>query len=1108
MSEGCRDIHELEPNEFLRCFDLVHDRDRDTLEQAIQVSALTLSGFHHEHRIITPSGQLKWLQTIARPEHKADDSIVWDGLIIEVSDRKQAEKEQRRLLSILEATPDIVGICDAQGNHLYLNQAGQTFLEIAPETLKQVNIQACHPPEILKKIEAEALPTAIQTGMWQGESCLLSQSGREFPVSQVILAHRDEDGSLEFLSSVMRDISALKAAEQAVQESEVKYQQILNSITDMVLVKREKSQIVWANQAFRDYYGMDSHKLQDLIDDSFNEPDQTRQYIRDDSHVFTSGQPLEVEGPATGHDGEVRQFNTIKSAIRNSQGDIILTVGVSRDITDRKQAEAHLRQQEAQYRQIFETVTDGLGILNLETGELLEANPAYHQMHGYTYSEFISLSPKTYVHPTSQHVYQELIAAVQAGCAYSGQATDIHRNGSLVELDVKGIPYLYQGQPQALCVLRDISQQVQLEAEQNRQEQALRSIVQGTATKTGEAFFQACVKHLALALDVRYTIIAEVIETEDQRIGKTLAFWNDSDFGDNFQYDLAGTPCSNIVRSRSICRYGHSVQEHFPDGEVLVTLGAESYVGIPILSPSDKFLGYISVIHTESMERDLDLQIFILEIFAARAGAEMERMQVEKALIASHEKIQQQAQREQLLNQIANQIRTSLNLDFIINTAVREIQAFLGVDRCHFAWYVEAHDKTYWDVISEVQAPHLPSFIGRYASTTFGTLTDRILDHQILQLDDTATINDAEVREILAGLGNKSMLVLPVKAESGQVGIIACIQNQAIRPWLTDEIKLLKSVVAQLEIALNQADLLAQTEARAQELEVLLNQLQRAQSQLVQSEKMSSLGQMVAGVAHEINNPVNFIYGNLTHAKNYTQDLVHLIENYQHHYPKTPADIQTIIDDMELDFLKDDLPKLFQSMEVGTERIREIIKSLRLFSRLDEADIKQVDLHDGLDSTLTILKTRLRAQHWRPDIQVVKEYGELPQVECYAGQLNQVFMNLLSNAVDALEERDQQRTWQEIEQEPSTIVIRTQFLGQLHQPAVAIAIIDNGSGISQSASDYLFNPFFTTKPVGKGTGLGLSISYQIITETHGGTIAYNSVPGQGTTFTITLPIKQ
>ena len=461
-----------------------------------------------------------------------------------------------------------------------------------------------------------------------------------------------------------------------------------------------------------------------------------------------------------------------------------------------------------------------------------------------------------------------------------------------------------------------------------------------------------------------------------------------------------------------------------------------------------------------------------------------------------------------MLNQIANQIRTSLDLECILNTTVREIQTFLNVDRCHFAWYVQTTHENYWDIIAEVQTPNLPSFIGKHPATSFGFLTETLLSQGIVRLDNTETVQEHDTKVVVTALGNKSMLVLPVKAESGQIGIIACIHSQEIRPWLDDELEFLKAVVAQLEIALNQADLLAQSQTRSQELEILLTQLQKAQSQLVQSEKMSSLGQMVAGVAHEINNPVSFIYGNLTHAKNYTQDLVSLIGQYQHHYPQAPPNIQTTIDNIELEFLKQDLPKLFQSMEVGTERIREIIKSLRLFSRLDEAEIKQVNLHDGLDSTLTILQTRLRAQHWRPEIQVIKEYGNLPQIECYAGQLNQVFMNLLSNAVDALEEKDQQRTWKQMEKEPSTIQIHTQLLGQLINPAVAIAITDNGPGISQQAMENLFNPFFTTKPVGKGTGLGLSISYQIITETHGGTITYNSKPELGTTFIITLPIKQ
>ena len=235
---------------------------------------------------------------------------------------------------------------------------------------------------------------------------------------------------------------------------------------------------------------------------------------------------------------------------------------------------------------------------------------------------------------------------------------------------------------------------------------------------------------------------------------------------------------------------------------------------------------------------------------------------------------------------------------------------------------------------------------------------------------------------------------------------------------------------------------------------------------------MSSLGQLVAGVAHEINNPVSFIHGNIGHAKGYADDLMHLLDLYQSRYPQSPPEISQTIEAIDLEFLKEDLHKLFHSMQVGTDRIREIVKSLRTFSRLDEAEIKQVDLHDGIDSTLTILQTRLRSQDWRPEIQVIKDYAELPRIICYAGQLNQVFMNILSNAIDTLEERDRARFPSQMQQHPSTIIIQTRVVAQ----KIAIRITDNGPGMSETTKARLFDPFFTTKPVGKGTGLGLSIS--------------------------------
>ena len=287
---------------------------------------------------------------------------------------------------------------------------------------------------------------------------------------------------------------------------------------------------------------------------------------------------------------------------------------------------------------------------------------------------------------------------------------------------------------------------------------------------------------------------------------------------------------------------------------------------------------------------------------------------------------------------------------------------------------------------------------------------------------------------------------------------------------------------------------------RTWELSEALHNLQQAQLQLVQSEKLSTLGQLVAGIAHEINNPVSFIHGNIQHANEYIQDLLELVQLYQTQFPQVTPEIKTKTEEIDLEFLMEDLPKLFSSMEVGTERIREIVLSLRNFSRHDEAEFKKVNIHEGIDSTLTILKHRLISNTNTRDIQIIKEYGNLPKVECYAGKMNQVFMNILTNAVDALEDVLHS---EEYNSSP-TIKIHTDIV---KGNRVAIRIIDNASGIPEEIQKRIFEPFFTTKPAGKGTGLGMSISHQIITDKHDGSLRCISNPGKGTEFIIEIPIK-
>ncbi|NEO85272.1 MAG: PAS domain S-box protein [Spirulina sp. SIO3F2] len=1190
VSDGSRALCELEPQAFIQLFELVHPHEKEALENAIQQSAQTLERFCHEYRLRTTNGVLKWVQMVAQPEQQVDGTIFWDGLILDVSDRKQTEKEQERLLAILEATPDIIGIADAQGNNLYLNRAGQVVLGIAPQNIADFNISQVHPPESHAKLANEAIPTAIQTGMWRGESVLIDHNSHRVPVSQLVLAHYNEQGDFEFLSTIIRDISHRKQIEEEL----LLFKRTVESSSEAIAMANPQGELIYQNPAFGKLFACESVDffnatggipacyvepelahciiasllknqtwigeaeqksrnnrvfpsmiranpikneadeligimaiITDISDRKETESklreseerlrifcEQTGQLVYD--YDLASGQItwFGASKPLTGRTlDELQEFGVddwetwlhpddrqhalevldlamansseyhVEYRWRRADGQYInisdrgvfLTgedeqpyrmIGINHDISDRKLAEAklaeseerfrivceqtgqlvydydlasgqiiwagaieeltgcsatdfqavdveswealihpddrdnvmnkleqamascseyfveyrwqlkdhryiyvedhgvfltqennhpyrmlgtlndisnrratedRLRQREQQYRQVFESLTDGLGIINLNTGNLMEANPAYHQMHGYTYEEFMAIPLAQHVHPDSWPLLDQFIEEVRANRLFICQAQNVHRDGHPIDIEVKGIPYPYQNETHALTLVRDISQRMQLEAERHNQA----------------------------------------------------------------------------------------------------------------------------------------------------------------------ERIAQQAQRETLLNQLTSQIRNSLDLTQILDTSVQEIQRFLTIDRCYFAWYVRESGDAHWDVVTEVCHTDWPSFLGQHHVTNFGALSELLLRQQIIRLDNVATVQDPALRKVLSDLNNQSMLVLPVRATSGKFGIIACIHHQTVRPWQDTEVELLEAVVDQLVIALNQSDLLAQSQSRNSELEALLNQLQQAQTQLIQSEKMSSLGQMVAGVAHEINNPVSFIHGNITHAQTYVTDMLDLLTLYQQYYPQPHLEIEEMSEEIDLDFMIEDVPALFQSMQAGTDRIREIVRSLRTFSRLDEAEIKEVDLHEGIDSTLTILNTRLRAQSWRPKIQIIKDYGKIPLIECYAGQLNQVFMNIISNAIDALEEHDRNRSPEQMEQQSSKIEIKTRVAPK----HILIRITDNGPGIKPTAQARLFDPFFTTKGVGKGTGLGLSISYQIITEKHQGKLSCTSKPGQ-TTFTIELPIQR
>ncbi|MEG4118070.1 PAS domain S-box protein [Microcoleus sp. N9_B4] len=481
----------------------------------------------------------------------------------------------------------------------------------------------------------------------------------------------------------------------------------------------------------------------------------------------------------------------------------------------------------------------------------------------------------------------------------------------------------------------------------------------------------------------------------------------------------------------------------------------------------------------------------------------------QRQLQKSEARFRKLAEQEALMNQLASNIRESLDLDTILATTVQQIRDLLQVDRCVFIWYLPDASPPAWDVVHEAKNDDLFSLLGYYPADITGTLPQKIANLEVYQIDDVATFSNPVEREFFLQVGYKSVLDLPIKSAGGLTGVVSCISCSEVRKWTKEEVELMEAIGAQLGIAISQSELYTKSvdsariaQEQAAKLEVTLCELQQAQTQLVQAEKMSSLGQMVAGIAHEINNPVTFIFGNLTYTEEYTTNLMKLLQMYRDEYPEPSPALQEEIEVLELDFLLDDLPKMLSSMQVGATRIRDIVRSLRNFSRLDESDMKKVNIHEGLDSTLMILEHRLKLQpvsvagteYDRPAIQIIKEYGQLPLVECYAGLLNQVFMNIIANAIDVL---------QEPLENPGIIRISTEVEGSL----AVIRIADNGAGITDQVKQRIFDPFYTTKPIGSGTGMGLAISHSIIVEKHKGEIKCFSVVGKGTEFIIEIPIK-
>ncbi|MGK7929374.1 MAG: PAS domain S-box protein [Spirulina sp.] len=1032
-----------------------------------------------ENRVIMASGETLWMETIERPlflPGNPEPHVLIST--VDVTQRKQIEQalrqSERRYQILAETSPVAIFHTDPEGLCIYGNQQACILTGLTPQAILGAGwLKAIHPRDrrrVLrewKRMTKDSSPH--ERHLFQSEFRFLrpDDSIRWVYAQACAIGDPHDRDRLTGYVGTCTDVTDRKRVENALRTSEQDLRTIFNGVDDAIFIHDLEGKILEVNDRVLSLFGVTHAEATQYAIADYSASQADIEGLPEIWRRAREGEELQFEWhakrPKEGGvlDVEVR----LRRITLHAQTVILVTV---RDITEQKKAEKEMQKLAA----LVENSSDFIGMATLE-GYPLFVNAAGLDLVGLESLEVAKTHALVnYFPPKDREIFQrEILPAVLTTGSWQGEfrfynfATD---QSIPVDFNIFTIRSSHEGEPLTLATItRDLRDRKRVSAELTRYKQAVDSASDAIAI----ADASGSVLYINRAFCQLY---ACKTVPELRRWGGLSSLFTDP-------AAIQGL-FATVMSGRT---WSHEVEQQSLNGEVLhVFLRANA-----ILDERQDIVGLVSITTDIS-----------------------DRKQAELALLESKKRLQEQVKREKLLNSLSNQIRSSLETPErdIIELALQEIRHFLKIDRVYFILYSVTEEGNYWDIIAESRAEDVPSIIGRYPVSSIGSVVEQLLQMNIIREPDTSQIRDRAFRQLLEQLEIKSVLNIPIRVSGDTIGVIGCNQVREIRPWQEPEVRLLVAASNQLAIAINQSQLFAKAtesaaiaRAKAAELEATLTELRRTQTQLIQTEKMSSLGQLVAGVAHEINNPVNFIYGNINHADNYLQDILGLLELYRIHYPQPVPEIAEEIEAIDLMFLLEDMPKLFASMQTGADRIREIVISLRTFSRMDEAEKKRVDLHEGIESTLTILQNRLKAKSERPAIEIIRDYGKFPKIECYAGQLNQVFMNILSNAIDALEERDRERTYEEIQKQPSTIRIHT---GMISDRFLRISIADNGYGIPEHLQSRLFDPFFTTKEIGKGTGLGLSISYQIVTEKHGGTLECISTLGQGTEFLITIPL--